>query len=164
MMKTAVGRSAILAFLVCSVACGSSGPTSPSRISESQPPPSPPPARRPRPPISFPPASGPSRTFIFDSELAYPVRDFTRKSRFVLYDNGAFVLQYPPSSLGDGTFRGQYRDANGVIMFLFEFQGRSVDDAWDDATGTLKGDSLTVEYQESMQHADFENAVYVLMR
>ena len=37
MMNTAVGRSATLAFLVCSVACGSSGPTSPSRISESQP-------------------------------------------------------------------------------------------------------------------------------
>ena len=56
------------------------------------------------------------------------------------------------------------RDANGVIMFLFEFQGRSVDEAWDDATGTLRGNSLAVEYQESMQHADFENAVYVLMR
>ena len=139
MMNTAVGRSAILALLVCSDACGSSGPTSPSRISESQPPPSPPPARRPRPPISFPPASGPSRTFIFDSELAYPVRDFTRQSHFVLYDNGAFVLQYPPSSLGDGTFRGQYRDAIGVIMFLFEFQGRSVDDARDDATGHPQG-------------------------
>ncbi len=61
-------------------------------------------------------------------------------------------------------FRGQYRDANGVIMFLFQFQGRSVDEAWDDATGALRGNSLAVEYQESMQHADFENAVYVLMR
>jgi hypothetical protein len=49
-------------------------------------------------------------------------------------------------------------------MFLFQFQGRSVDEAWDDATGTLRGNSLAVEYQESMQHADFENAVYVLMR
>ena len=58
--------------------------------------------------INFPPLSGPSRTFIFDGELTYPVRDFTRKSRFVLYDNGAFVLQYP-SSLGDGRYRGRTR-------------------------------------------------------
>lgn len=72
------------------------------------------------------------------------------------------MLQYPPSSLGDGAYRGQYRDANGAIMFLFEFQGRSVADAWDDATGTLKGDSLTVQFDEIMKHSDFENAVDVL--
>ena len=48
-------------------------------------------------------------------------------------------------------------------MFLFEFQGRSVAEPWDDATGTLKGDSLTLEYDEIMQQADFENAVYALM-
>ena len=89
--------------------------------------------------------------------------DFTKNSRFVLYENGALVLQYPPSSYGDRTFRGQYREANGILMFLFEFQGRSVDDPWQDAIGTLRRDSLTVEYKESMQHADFENAVYILM-
>jgi len=106
--------------------------------------------------------SGPSRTFIFDRELTYPVRDFTRQSRFVLYDNGAFVLDYP--SIDNGAYRGQYRNADGVLMFLFEFQGRSVDEAWDDATGTLSGDALTVQYHEIMQHSDFENAVYVLTR
>ena len=57
-----------------------------------------------------------------------------------------------------------YRDINGVIMFLFEFQGRSVADAWDDATGFLSGDSLTVRYDLLMQHSDYENAAYVLMR
>ena len=81
----------------------------------------------------------------------------------MLYDNGAFVLQYPPSSLGDGAYRGQYRDANGVLMLLFRFQGRSIFDLWDDATATRKGDSLTIQYEMSMQHADFEDAVYVLM-
>jgi hypothetical protein len=107
--------------------------------------------------------SGPSRTFTFGGELSYRVRDFTKSSRFVLYDNGAFVLQYPPSSLGDGAYRGQYHDANGVIMFMFNWGGQgNVFTPWD-ATGTLKGDSLTVQYIEGMQHADFENAVYVVM-
>jgi hypothetical protein len=103
--------------------------------------------------------SGPSRTFIFDRELSYRVSDYTRTSRFVLYDNGAFVLQYP--SLGEGGYRGRYTDANGVITF--EWEGWSVAGPWG-ATGTLKGDSLTVQYNLIMQLTDFEDAVYVLMR
>ena len=151
MMNTAVGRSAIVAFLVCCVACDLSGPTFPSRVSQppfapapAPTPPPPAPTPTPRSPISFPPLSGPSRTFVFGSELAYPVSNYTKNSRFVLYDNGAFVLQY--LTIPGGTASGQYRDVNGVIMFLFEFQGRSVDDAWDDATGTVEGNSLTVQY------------------
>ena len=106
----------------------------------------------------FPPLSGPSRTFIFDRELSYRVSDYTKKSRFVLYDNGAFVLQYP--SLGEGGYRGGYEDANGVITF--EWEGWSVGGPWG-ATGTLEGDSLTVQYNLIMQMTDFEDAVYVLM-
>ena len=156
-MSTTVRRGAGVVLLVFFVACGSSGPTAPSGTSQ--------------PLITFPPLSGPSRSFAFDGELTYQLRlatlswwldvmDFTRNSRFVLYDNGAFVLQY----LGEGAYgyRGQFQDANGVLMFLFEGEGRSVGDAWDDATGTLKGDSLKVQYDEIMQHADFEDAVYVL--
>jgi hypothetical protein len=113
-MRTDVRWGAVVVLMVLVGACGSSGPTSPSGTSQ---PPSLPPALPPVP-INFPPLSGPSRTFIFKGELSCGVRDFTRNSRFVLYDNGAFVLQYPPSSLGDGAFRGQYRDASGGIMFL----------------------------------------------
>lgn len=112
---------------------------------------------------NFPPLTGPSRTFIFDRELSYRVRDFTRNSRFVLYDNGAFELQYPPSQYGPGLYRGAYRNANAVLTFLFDSStGRRVDEPWDDATGTLEGDSLTIQYKENMQHSDFENAAYVL--
>jgi hypothetical protein len=181
MIDTLVRGGAVVALLVVFVACGSSGPTSPSGFTppppsrSPAPPPTPTPAPTPRPPIGFPPLSGPSRTFIFEPQLTARLwsanpnfvstpHDYTSNSRFVLYDNGAFLLQYPPSSFGDGRFPGAHRDANGVIMFLFEFQGRAVDDIWDDATGTLKGDSLTIQFQESMQHADFEDAVYVLMQ
>jgi len=106
--------------------------------------------------------SGPSRTFIFDREASYAVREYTRKSRVVVYDNGAFELQYPPSEYGPGLYPGAYQLANGVIVFLFEFQGRSVDSPFSDATGILKGDSLTVQYDWSMRMADFEDAVYAL--
>jgi hypothetical protein len=142
-MNTAVRRGAIVVFLVCSVACSNSGPTSPSRISPS------------------PPLSGPSRTFILsDSELGYPVGDFTQHPYFVLYDNGAFALHYPRGHFGVGTVPGQYRETNGVILFMFH--GFTVDEV--DATGTLRGDSLAVEYTDTMKQSDFQNAVYVLMR
>jgi hypothetical protein len=117
-MNRTVRRGAVVVLLVFSGACGSSGPTSPSGTS--QPPSLPSPTA---PLITFPTLSGPSRTFMFDGELEYPVRDFTRQSRFVLYDNGAFVLQYPSSSLGDGRYRGAYQAANGVMMFLFRVSG-----------------------------------------
>jgi hypothetical protein len=77
-------------------------------------------------------------------------------SRFVLYDNGAFVLQY--SSLGEGGYRGGYTDANGVMTF--EWEGWSVLGRWG-ASGSLTGDALTVQYNQIMQLTDFEDAVYV---
>jgi hypothetical protein len=157
-MNTAVCRGAVVVLLVLSVACGKSGPTSPSGTSQPPSPPSPIPSRLP---INFPPLAGPSRTFIFDSELSYPVRDYTRGSRFVLYENGAFGLHYAGIEY---VYRGGYQDANGILMFLFDSStGRSVDEPWKDATGTLKGNVLTVQYDEIMQHSDFEDAVYVLM-
>jgi hypothetical protein len=98
--------------------------------------------------------SGPSRTFIFDHELSYRVNDYTKKSQFVLYDNGAFVLQYV--SLGEGGYHGGYEDANGVIAF--DFGGRN-----GGATGSIERDLLTVRYSLTMQMSDFEDAVYALI-
>ncbi len=92
--------------------------------------------------------------------MGYPVSDYTKLSRFVLYENGAFALQYPSLS---AALPGRSRNDNGVLMFLFQFQGRTVDDAWDDATATLRGDTLAVEYDLTMQHSDYENATYVLV-
>jgi ABC-type transport system substrate-binding protein len=151
-MNTAVRRGAVIVVLVLSAACGSPGPASPTGSSQ-------PPALRspaPSPPTNFAPLSGPSRTFVFDRGLVYAVRGYTGTSRFVLYDNGAFVLQY----VGLGAeYRGGYTQANGVITFQWE--GWSTAGAWG-ATGTITGTSLTVQYNLIMQMTDFEDAVYVL--
>lgn len=160
MISSVTRRRAAVALLAVSTACGGSAPSSPSGMTPS-------PSLQPPTlanPISFPPLEGAYRTFTFARELAYPVREFTRQSPFVLYDNGAFVLQYPPSSIGSGTYRGQYRHADGTLMFLFEFNGRSVDAAWDDATGSLTSDALTIRYHIQMEQSDFENAVYTWVR
>jgi hypothetical protein len=103
--------------------------------------------------------SGPSRTFVFDHELSYPISDYTKTSRFVLYDNGAFVLQYP--SIGEGGYPGGYREANGTIVF--EWEGWSIAGPWG-ATAAIKDRSLTVQYNEIMRLTDFEDAVYRLVQ
>ena len=97
--------------------------------------------------------SGPSRTFVFDRQLLHPVQGYTKGSTFVLYDNGAFVLQYVGFE-----YRGGYAETGGDITFGFEGGGES----W--ATAKLEGDTLTVRYSFSMLLSDFEDAVYVRVR
>ena len=154
-MQSIVCRCAAVLTLTLFAACGVSLPTSPTAAIQ------PPVASLPAAPLVsvFPPLSGPSRTFAFERELSYPVRDYTRSSRLVLYDNGAFVLQYP--TLGTGGYRGGYTEVNGAITF--EWEGWSAAGPWG-ATGTLRGDSLRVQYNFIMQMADFEDAAYTLAR
>ena len=154
-MQTIVRLCTAVVTLTLFAACGSALPTSPTAAI--QPPVASPPAAQP---VSvFPPLSGPSRTFAFERELSYPVRDYTKSSRLVLYDNGAFVLRY--MTVGSGGYRGRYTEGNGAITF--EWEGWSTAGPWG-ATGSLQGDSLHVQYNFIMQMTDFEDAVYALAR
>ena len=150
-MNSTVRRGAAAFLVVLCTACGSSAPTSPTVVPQPQPIPTP----TPSPPRTFPPLSGPSRTFVFDHELTYLVRDYTKRSRIVLYDNGAFVLGYD----GLGDYRGGYTESNGLIRF--DWKGWSVAGPWG-ASGTLEKRSLTIQFNFIMQLTDFEDAVYVL--
>jgi hypothetical protein len=92
---------------------------------------------------------GTSNTYVFNSELERPVTHHTAASQYVLYENGAFSLEYP--TLG-GTLVGAYVLQDGRISFIFS-------SFWD-ASGTLNGDVLEIRYGDRMLHSDFENAVY----
>ena len=83
---------------------------------------------------------------VFDHALANRVSDYTIHSRFVLYDNGGFVLQFPTVA-GDG-YRGGYTEVNGAITF--EWEGWNPAGPWG-AAGMLNGNSLTVQYNSIMQ-------------
>src|SRR5687768_3467193 len=111
-MNTTVRRSAAVVLLAFAVACGGSGPTAPS--GSNQPPPLPSPFIPPAP-NRFPLLSGPSRTFVFERGVS-AVRGYTSESRFVLYDNGAFELQFA----GNGAYRGGYTNADRDIIFDWE--------------------------------------------
>jgi hypothetical protein len=152
MIATALRRGVLLGVLVMATACGDATPTSPTAAV------APPPVLAPGqpPPRTFPPLTGPSRTFVFDRELTYRVNDYTKSSRFVLYDTGGFALQYSPPI---GEYRGGYAEADGTITF--DWEGWSVAGPWG-ATGTLKDGTLTVRYNLIMQLTDFDDAVYRL--
>ena len=149
MMNATARRGTVVVLLMLSAACGSPGPTAHTETGQ--------PYARPRPtppPVIFPPLSGQSRTFSFALELNYAVSDYTKNSRVVLYDNGAFLLEYYGLA---AQYHGAYNVANGVVTFDFWGGTR-------DAPGSIRGDSLTVRFTEFMQHSDFEDAIYALMR
>jgi hypothetical protein len=91
----------------------------------------------------------PVATYVFSGPLDYPVRDFTTGSQYLLYQDGVFGLRYEAFA---HVYLGTYRQNDGTISFSF--------DGHEGATGTFQGDRLAIVYTESMQHSDFENAVY----
>lgn len=161
-MIATVRGGALVGLLAFCVACDVQRPTAPSSLvlprssSPTTPPaPTPPPA-----PPSRPPLSGSSTTYRFSAPLGYPVSGFTATSVYVLYDNGAFSLRY--ESLGDGAYTGSYRQEDGQIIFDFGADGQGCRQGGQppEAVATPNGDLLEVRYCDSMQHADFENAIY----
>ncbi len=146
-MRTTIVRRSFVAMLIVGVACET---------------PVPPTAPIANPPVvtvpayvppKFPEPTGPSRIFVFDHELVYPVSGYTLNSRFVLYDTGAFALQYAGVE-----YRGGYKESDGTIVF--DWEGWSSAGPWG-ATGVLRGNTLTVEYNLVMSLSDFEDGVYV---
>jgi hypothetical protein len=79
-------------------------------------------------------------------------------SRYVLYDDSKFSLQYVSPKWGFFEYLGTYSRANSAIAF--EFEGWNVMGPWL-ADGIVAGDSLTVKYNDVMLLSDFEDGVYV---
>ena len=108
-------------------------------------------------PVSpFPPVTRPARVYVFAATPSYSASEWTLHSRYVLYDDGTFGLQYERSR-GSFEYRGTYNESNGAITFQWE--GWSTAGPWG-ATATISGEELTVRYNLIMQLSDFEDAVY----
>jgi hypothetical protein len=99
-------------------------------------------------PPDFPPTS--SVVGIFDRISP----SYFGGSRYVLYVDGTFALQYD----GIPAFPGIYSRADSTIAF--KFQGESVIGLWL-AGGIVRGDSLVVKYNDAMRLSDFEDGVYI---
>jgi len=103
----------------------------------------------------FPTLDRPGRVYTYTGSPFPTVADGTRCSRFLLYDDGRFDLQFGTTF----SYRGTYRVSNNVVDFRWD--GWSAAGAWG-SDATLDGDTLTVRYNVIMQMTDFEDAVYRL--
>jgi hypothetical protein len=145
-MRAVVRRATLLGLLVLSVACSDPPlPSAPTPVPSPVVPAPPPPA------VTIPPFEGPAHLYAFSHSLEYPVQAYTTNSTYLLYENGAFALQY--STVGR-PYAGEYQREENRILFRF-----AGDHRWS-AVGTIDGDSLEVRYNDIMMHSDFENAVY----
>jgi hypothetical protein len=157
----------LIGVLMLGSACGTERPTAPSAN-----PPPPTATQPPAPPTPSPPprpSGEPVATYVFSGPLDFAIRDFTTGSQYLLYENGVFGLRYDAFS---HVYQGTYRQDNATITFRFDNawtwdQGSScLSDSRPTrglcpfAMGTLKGELLEIRYGDSMQHSDFENALY----
>ena len=90
----------------------------------------------------------------------YATHSAQHVSRFVLYDDGTFELQFARGS-APLTFKGRYeRDASGVELHWDDWE---TTESWY-AKGILEGDQLTVTYSDAMSLSDFESGTYTRVR
>ena len=149
-MMNAVRRASLIALVVATACSDAPLPIAPSSI----PLPSIPPTSTGNPPIigtppPFPSVSEPARIY---NAVDSPYTPMHGSSRYVLYDDGTFALQYGSPNYAFFEYRGTYEEANDLITFGGEW------------TGWFSGDSLAVRYTERMHHSDFLDGVYIRAR
>jgi hypothetical protein len=103
-------------------------------------------------PVGFPALTRPGQVF----RLLGPAPDPGRlASRYVLYDDGTFALQYSgPGLLFE--IAGTYWRSDSTITFVYNAASNEL---WI-ATGTLQLDELRVHYNSTMQQSEFIDATY----
>jgi len=120
-----------------------------------------PPESEPAAPVvpAFPPLAKAGQVFAEPPGL-YASHSAQHVSRFVLYDDGTFELQFVRGS-APMTFKGRYeRDASSIA---FHWDDWPTTESWY-ATGTLDGDRLTVTYSPEMSLSDFADGTYTRVR
>lgn len=103
----------------------------------------------------FPAATPPTAAVNHGAATVYVGPDslYGKASRFILYEDGTFVLQI---DTGYST-AGRFTRAGSVITFIWDV-GNGVG-PWG-ASAVLSGDDLTVTYNLAMAVSDFENGTY----
>ena len=127
------------------------------------PPPSLPPTEPapPAPAPAFPPLSRPGVVYLGNDAIYDALVSFHQSkvaSRYVLYDDSTFALQFSTLRFGFFEYTGRFTRADSRITF--DWVGSSTAGPWG-AIGTMRGDSLSVAYSLDMQMADFIDGVYV---
>jgi hypothetical protein len=110
------------------------------------------------PSTDLPPVSPLMRIYVAVDSPFYQMHGSPLASRYVLFDDGSFALQYSSANYPFFEYRGTYLEANGLITFAWE--GWSVAGPWG-AIGSINENSLSVRYNVIMQFSDFEDGVFL---
>ena len=81
-------------------------------------------------------------------------------TRYVLFSDSTFHLQFASLRFGVVTYAGRYSRTETTINFSWVTGGGP---PWD-AVGTLQGDTLHIRYSMNMLMSAFIDGVYVLVR
>ena len=143
-----------------------SSPTGFQSIGTPNPPraPEPPPSipiTPPPKPSEWPALDRPATVFhevgaIYASVESYHYHQGTPYSRFVLYEDGDFALQFISPRVGFFAYPGWYTRRDSVVSFRFV----NTVTTWI-AVGRVRGDSLLLRYNDYMLHSDFVDGSYV---
>jgi len=144
--------------LILTAACVESrqpgGPTSPLPVSPPAPPAAPPVFN---PPVPFPDLSRAGQIYV-ETQPLYDFRRFNGTwavSRYVLYADSVFSLQFSSSQSGFFEYLGHYSREGSSLTFAFD-----ADSQWT-ASASMRGDSLSVQYSQWAVLSDFSDGVYV---
>lgn len=157
----------LMPLLLFTVACGGSQSTvAPARTEVQTSTPAPAPLPVPVPTTTqctadFPAVAKPARIYLGTSCPTYPIHGGPLVSRYVLYDNGEFALQYSSQNYRFFEYLGSYGGPDSQVSFSWE--GWSVAGPWA-STGVLTEQSLVVTYNLVMKMSDFEDGLYVRAR
>ena len=106
----------------------------------------------------FPAISRPAQIFEGVDSPYYSMHGSPLASRYVLYDDKTFALQYSSAKYSFFEYRGTYTSVDDVITF--EWEGWSTAGPWG-ATAKLSGDTLDVRYNIIMVLSDFADGLYI---
>jgi hypothetical protein len=93
---------------------------------------------------------------LYDNYISY--HGGSLSSRYALYDDSTFLLEFVSPRFGAFNYAGRYTRADSRIVFSWD--GASTAGPWG-AEATLRGDSLKVTYNFVMSMSDFVDGTYV---
>ena len=112
--------------------------------------------------LSFPALTKPGRIYLETGSVYGWDNEYhggALVSRFVLYDDGTFGLQFVSTRSGFFEYKGTYSTSGSNLTTVWD--GWNVNGPWQ-ATATLQNNLLTIKYGWIMAYSDFCDAVYVL--
>lgn len=132
-----------------------SNPVSPSPL---------PPPVRPSPPPPFP--AVPNGTVVYEGpedlyDFILSYHGSKLPTRYLFFADSTFQLQFASYRFGIFQYAGRYSRSDSV--FTFTWEGWSTAGPWG-ASATLRGDTLDVRYNDIMNHSDFVDGRYTLVR